>query len=165
MEAWSDEGNTDPLPRGGVGDAYRKEKEQKEMSSSVYSIQQARFSGQLDATRCSDELKSDDKEMRSQLDAARCSDELKSDQKEMSTEDVDAARRSVDAEGDPIRYNALAKAKQQPALAVLQRLCVSFRPNLFVQSGPRVGIPGRARTEPAPRRCRGPDFDVRGVAN
>ena len=53
------------------------------------------------ATRCSDELKSDDKEMSRQLDAARCGDELKSDRKEMSTEDVDAARRSVDAEVEP----------------------------------------------------------------
>ena len=82
------------------------------MSSSVFSLRQARFS-------C-------------QLDAARCSDELKSDEKEMSNEAIDAARRSVDmTEGDPIHYNALAKAMQQAALAVMQRLYVSFRPNFF----------------------------------
>ena len=84
----------------------------------------------------------------------------------MSNEAIDAARRSVDmTEGDPIRYNALAKAMQQPALAVMQRLCVSFRPNLFRSARSPRRFPGRARTESAPRRCRGPDFDVRSVAN
>ena len=44
MKVWGVEVATDPLPRGGVGDARGKGKEQKEMSPSAHAIRQARFS-------------------------------------------------------------------------------------------------------------------------
>ena len=105
MKVWGDEVATDPLPRGGVGDAREKEIKQEETSSCVQAIRQARFSVQLDAARCSDKLKIQEHE-----------------EWEMSNEAIDAARRSVGvSEGDPMRYNALARVMQQPALAMLQR--------------------------------------------
>ena len=114
MKVWGDEVATDPLPRGGVGDARVKEIKQEETSSCAQAIRQARFSVQLDAARCSDKLKIQEHE-----------------EWEMSNEAIDAARRSVDeSEGDPMRYNALARVMQQPALAVFQR-CASVRPNVF----------------------------------
>ena len=82
---------------------------------------------------------------------------------EMSNEAVDAARRSVDiSEGDPMRYNALARVMQQPALAVFQR-CISVRPNLFRSvrsprsfrpSAYRVGTPSLSRSRLRCAWCR-----------
>ena len=86
---------------------------------------------------------------------------------EMSNEALDAARRSVEMlEGDPIRFNTLAKVMQQPALAS-QRSCVSVRPNLFRSArSPRSFLySGASAYRVAPPRFRGPDFEVRGVAN
>ncbi len=146
MEAWSDEGNTDPLPRGGVGDARVKEIKQEETSSCVQTIRQARFSIQFGAARCSDKLEIQEHE-----------------EWEMSNEAIDAARRSVGvSEGDPMRYNALARVMQQPALAMLQKSVVvrpiffrSFRsPRSFRPSAYRVDTPSLSRTRLRCVRCR-----------
>ena len=146
MKVWGDEVATDPLPRGGVGDARVKEIKQEETSSCAQAIRQARFSVQLGAARCSNKLKIQEHE-----------------EWEMSNEAIDAARRSVDeSEGDPMRYNALARDMQQPALAMLQKSVV-VRPNFFRSfisprsvgpSAYRVDTPSLSRARLRCVRCR-----------
>ena len=64
MDAWGDEVNTDPLPRGGVGDAQRKEIEQKEMNLSKH----------VKISSC--QIRNIEKEMKNNLSVARRSDEF-----------------------------------------------------------------------------------------
>ncbi len=112
----------------------------------------------------------------------------------MSNEAVDAARRSVDiSEGDPMRYNALARVMQQPALAMFQKsVCVrpnlfrsvrsprSFRPSAYRAGTPSLSrarlrcawcrkfkscVPGRGARAPAREHLQRKDFGRREVCN
>ena len=84
----------------------------------------------------------------------------------MSSKVLDIASCGVETtEGDPIRFNALARDMQQPALAS-QRSCASLRPNIcrsvksprvFLFYGPsayRVGTPPLSRARLRGVRCR-----------
>ena len=132
MDVWIHEVDTGPLPRGGVGDANQSEIEQKEMNLGDHTIQQARFSHKPRTARRSEELKTEKKSMNQiDLDAViRSVEDQPNDRGEMSnaamsSKVLDIASCGVETtEGDPIRFNALARDMQQPALAS-QRSCAS----------------------------------------
>ena len=97
---------------------------------------------------------------------SRSVEDQPNERREMSNEALDIACCGVKiSEGDPIRFNALARAMQQPAPAS-QRSCASLRPNLFrsaispcvfVFSGPsayRAGTPSLSRARLRGARCR-----------